>query len=78
MSGILAVLRVLISQSTEDIVLSRVHELSLSPHFLSCRTIRRLQQQGAAQCELPAAETLSNQEANGDAQKAPPEETFAR
>ncbi|XP_023820147.1 huntingtin isoform X4 [Oryzias latipes] len=77
-SGILAVLRVLISQSTEDIVLSRVHELSLSPHFLSCRTIRRLQQQGAAQCELPAAETLSNQEANGDAQKAPPEETFAR
>uniref|UniRef100_A0AAQ5WX50 Huntingtin n=1 Tax=Amphiprion ocellaris TaxID=80972 RepID=A0AAQ5WX50_AMPOC len=44
-SGILAVLRVLVSQSTEDIVLSRVHELSLSPHLLSCHTIRRLHQQ---------------------------------
>uniref|UniRef100_A0A8C5BH89 Huntingtin n=1 Tax=Gadus morhua TaxID=8049 RepID=A0A8C5BH89_GADMO len=39
-SGILAVLRVLISQSTEDIVLSRVHELSLSPALLGCPTIR--------------------------------------
>lgn len=38
-SGILAVLRVLVSQSTEDIVLSRVHELSLSPHLLSCHTL---------------------------------------
>uniref|UniRef100_A0A3B4T8R2 Huntingtin n=1 Tax=Seriola dumerili TaxID=41447 RepID=A0A3B4T8R2_SERDU len=44
-SGILAVLRVLVSQSTEDIVLSRVHELSLSPHLLSCHTIRNLHQQ---------------------------------
>ncbi|KAF6723879.1 Huntingtin, partial [Oryzias melastigma] len=77
-SGILAVLRVLISQSTEDIVLSRVHELSLSPHLLSCHTIRRLQQQSPAHCELPAAEAPSNQETNGEAQKAPPEETFAR
>uniref|UniRef100_A0A672GB75 Huntingtin n=1 Tax=Salarias fasciatus TaxID=181472 RepID=A0A672GB75_SALFA len=41
-SGILAVLRVLVSQSTEDIVLSRIHELSLSPHLLSCHTIRHL------------------------------------
>ncbi|CAB1327175.1 unnamed protein product, partial [Coregonus sp. 'balchen'] len=41
-SGVLAVLRVLISQSTEDIVLSRVHELSLSPLLLSCPTIRHL------------------------------------
>uniref|UniRef100_A0A8C3A9I3 Huntingtin n=1 Tax=Cyclopterus lumpus TaxID=8103 RepID=A0A8C3A9I3_CYCLU len=44
-SGIMAVLRVLVSQSTEDIVLSRVHELSLTPHLLSCHTIRRLHQQ---------------------------------
>uniref|UniRef100_A0AAX7T067 Huntingtin n=1 Tax=Astatotilapia calliptera TaxID=8154 RepID=A0AAX7T067_ASTCA len=43
-SGILAVLRVLVSQSTEDIVLSRVHELALSPNLLSCHAIRRLHQ----------------------------------
>ncbi|KAI4832597.1 hypothetical protein KUCAC02_015559, partial [Chaenocephalus aceratus] len=49
-SGILAVLRVLVSQSTEDIVLSR-------------RT-------------PPAADTLCSQD--GEAQKALPEETFAR
>uniref|UniRef100_A0A668A4P2 Huntingtin n=1 Tax=Myripristis murdjan TaxID=586833 RepID=A0A668A4P2_9TELE len=61
-SGILAVLRVLVSQSTEDIVLSRIHELSLSPHLLSCHIIRRLQQQ----------------KPNGEAPKALPEETFAR
>uniref|UniRef100_A0A673IQF8 Huntingtin n=1 Tax=Sinocyclocheilus rhinocerous TaxID=307959 RepID=A0A673IQF8_9TELE len=41
-SGILAILRVLISQSTEDIILSRIQELSLSPYLLSCPTIRRL------------------------------------
>uniref|UniRef100_A0A8B9HS88 Huntingtin n=1 Tax=Astyanax mexicanus TaxID=7994 RepID=A0A8B9HS88_ASTMX len=41
-SGILAILRVLISQSTEDIILSRVQELSLSPYLLSCSTIRQL------------------------------------
>ncbi|XP_047435100.1 huntingtin isoform X8 [Mugil cephalus] len=76
-SGILAVLRVLVSQSTEDIVLSRVHELSLSPHLLSCHTIRRLHQQSCSP-NGPPSDTLSNQEANGDAQKAPPEETFAR
>lgn len=41
-SGILAILRVLISQSTEDIVLSRIQELSFSPNLLSCQTINRL------------------------------------
>ncbi|KAG7222921.1 hypothetical protein INR49_015948 [Caranx melampygus] len=77
-SGILAILRVLVSQSTEDIVLSRVHELSLSPHLLSCHTIRRLHQQSPSPNDPPAADALSSQETNGDAQKAPPEETFAR
>uniref|UniRef100_A0A8C4F8Q7 Huntingtin n=1 Tax=Dicentrarchus labrax TaxID=13489 RepID=A0A8C4F8Q7_DICLA len=77
-SGILAVLRVLVSQSTEDIVLSRVHELSLSPHLLSCHTIRRLHQQSPSPNDPPIAETLGNQEPNGEAQKALPEETFAR
>ncbi|KAK2815696.1 hypothetical protein Q5P01_026163 [Channa striata] len=77
-SGILAVLRVLVSQSTEDIVLSRVHELSLSPHLLSCHTVRRLHQQRSSPCDLPAADILWNQEANGEEQKTPPEETFAR
>lgn len=76
-SGILAVLRVLVSQSTEDIVLSRVHELSLSPHLLSCHTIRRLHQHSPSPNGQPS-DTLGNQEPNGDAQKAPPEETFAR
>ncbi|KAG8015101.1 Huntingtin, partial [Nibea albiflora] len=76
-SGILAVLRVLVSQSTEDIVLSRVHELSLSPHLLSCHTIRRLHQHSPSPNE-PPTDLLSNLETNGDAQKALPEETFAR
>ncbi|XP_033480200.1 huntingtin isoform X2 [Epinephelus lanceolatus] len=77
-SGILAVLRVLVSQSTEDIVLSRVHELSLTPHLLSCHTIRRLHQQSPSPSDPPPADTLGNQEPNGEAQKALPEETFAR
>ncbi|XP_035993085.1 huntingtin isoform X2 [Fundulus heteroclitus] len=77
-SGILAVLRVLVSQSTEDIVLSRVHELSLSPHLLSCYTIQRLHHQSPSPGDPPAADPSCNQEANGDAQKVPPEETFAR
>ncbi len=77
-SGILAVLRVLVSQSTEDIVLSRIHELSLSPHLLSCHTIRRLHQQSPSPNDPPTADALGNQEANGEAQKAQPEETFAR
>ncbi|KFW04566.1 Huntingtin, partial [Eurypyga helias] len=41
-SGILAILRVLISQSTEDIVLSRIQELSFSPYLISCQVINRL------------------------------------
>ncbi|XP_012879339.1 PREDICTED: huntingtin [Dipodomys ordii] len=41
-SGILAILRVLISQSTEDIVLSRIQELSFSPYLISCPVINRL------------------------------------
>ncbi|KAM7009854.1 huntingtin isoform 2-T2 [Tautogolabrus adspersus] len=77
-SGILAVLRVLISQSTEDIVLSRIHELSLSPHLLSCHTIHRLHQQSPSQNEQTTIDTLCNQEPNNETQKAPPEETFAR
>ncbi|XP_044202216.1 huntingtin isoform X1 [Thunnus albacares] len=77
-SGILAVLRVLVSQSTEDIVLSRIHELSLSPHLLSCHTIRRLHQQNPSPNDPSAADVLGNQESNGEAQKALPEETFAR
>ncbi|KAF7652663.1 hypothetical protein LDENG_00093060 [Lucifuga dentata] len=76
-SGILAVLRVLVSQSTEDIVLSRVHELSLSPNFLSCQTIHHLHQQNSSTDDLSTV-TLGNQEPNGEEQRAPPEETFAR
>ncbi|XP_061534390.1 huntingtin isoform X8 [Phycodurus eques] len=77
-SGILAVLRVLISQSTEDIVLSRVHELSLSPHLLSCNTVRRLYQQSASPNAPPTLDSFAVQEPNGDSQKDLPEETFAR
>uniref|UniRef100_A0A8D3BJV3 Huntingtin n=1 Tax=Scophthalmus maximus TaxID=52904 RepID=A0A8D3BJV3_SCOMX len=77
-SGILAVLRVLVSQSTEDIVLSRVQELSLSPDLLSCHTIHRLHQQSLSPDDMAGADTLGNQETNGEAQKALPEETFAR
>ncbi|XP_061581985.1 huntingtin isoform X5 [Cololabis saira] len=73
-SGILAVIRVLVSQSTEDIVLSRVHELSLSPHLLSCHTIRHLHQQSPTDKDL----SFCNQDSNGETQKVPPEETFAR
>uniref|UniRef100_A0A3B3R269 Huntingtin n=1 Tax=Paramormyrops kingsleyae TaxID=1676925 RepID=A0A3B3R269_9TELE len=69
-SGILAVLRVLISQSTEDIVLSRVQELSLSPFLLSCATIQLLRQD--------AAPAPCSEEINGDSQRHLPEETFAR
>uniref|UniRef100_A0A8C9TDV1 Huntingtin n=1 Tax=Scleropages formosus TaxID=113540 RepID=A0A8C9TDV1_SCLFO len=69
-SGILAVLRVLISQSTEDIVLSRVQELSLSPFLLSCPAIERLRDD--------SHRTVPPEELNGDPQRPPPEETFAR
>lgn len=77
-SGILAVLRVLVSQSTEDIVLSRVHELALSPNLLSCHAIRRLHQHSPSPNDPPLADTIYKQETNGETQKAPPEETFAR
>ncbi|MGH0149362.1 UNVERIFIED_CONTAM: hypothetical protein FKN15_015158 [Acipenser sinensis] len=70
-SGILAILRVLISQSTEDIVLSRIQELSLSPYLISCANIERLRDYYS---QIPPLE-----EVNGDEQgKYPPEETFAR
>lgn len=75
-SGILAILRVLISQSTEDIILSRIQELSLSPYLLSCPTIRRL-----CDDDVPAPpETLpvAMEDANGETPRFPPEETFAR
>ncbi|KAG5845042.1 hypothetical protein ANANG_G00134640 [Anguilla anguilla] len=73
-SGILAVLRVLVSQSTEDIVLSRVQELSLSPSLLSCATIRRLRADGVP--TPPSCE--GGDGVDGEPQKCPPEETLAR
>ncbi|XP_035282540.1 huntingtin-like isoform X3 [Anguilla anguilla] len=73
-SGILAVLRVLVSQSTEDIVLSRVQELSLSPSLLSCATIRRLRADG-----IPTPPSCEGGDGvDGEPQKCPPEETLAR
>ncbi|KAL1023919.1 hypothetical protein UPYG_G00048960 [Umbra pygmaea] len=82
-SGILAVLRVLISQSTEDIVLSRVHELSLTPLLLSCPVIQRLHYDSSllSPQQLPPPTTLmpiapGSQELNGE--RVLPEETFAR
>ncbi|XP_042638571.1 huntingtin [Orycteropus afer afer] len=69
-SGILAILRVLISQSTEDIVLSRVQELSFSASLVSCPVISRLRGGGGD----PAPEEHSE----GAHTKNPPEETFAR
>ncbi|XP_052401425.1 huntingtin isoform X2 [Carassius gibelio] len=74
-SGILAILRVLISQSTEDIILSRIQELSLSPYLLCCPTIRRLRDDDPSPPEaLPPA----MEDANGEPQRVLPEETFAR
>uniref|UniRef100_A0A671P173 Huntingtin-like n=1 Tax=Sinocyclocheilus anshuiensis TaxID=1608454 RepID=A0A671P173_9TELE len=74
-SGILAILRVLISQSTEDIILSRIQELLLSPYLLSCPTIRRLRDDDPSP---PEALPPTMEDANGDPQRVPPEETFAR
>ncbi|XP_052432518.1 huntingtin [Carassius gibelio] len=74
-SGILAILRVLISQSTEDIILSRIQELSLSPYLLSCPTIRRLCDDDSSPPEVPPT---TMEDANGEPQHVPPEETFAR
>ncbi|XP_051558828.1 huntingtin-like isoform X3 [Myxocyprinus asiaticus] len=74
-SGILAILRVLISQSTEDIILSRIQELSLSPNFLSCPTIHQLREDDPSP---PVAQPTTMEETNGEPQRFPPEETFAR
>uniref|UniRef100_A0A8C2AEY1 Huntingtin n=1 Tax=Cyprinus carpio TaxID=7962 RepID=A0A8C2AEY1_CYPCA len=74
-SGILAILRVLISQSTEDIILSRIQELSLSPYLLSCPTIRRLCDDDPSPPEAPPT---TMEDTNGESQHVPPEETFAR
>ncbi|NXM50968.1 HD protein, partial [Gymnorhina tibicen] len=70
-SGILAILRVLISQSTEDIVLSRIQELSFSPYLISCQAINRLRC-GENNVSTPEDRTEVKQE------KYPPEETFSR
>ncbi|XP_027747233.1 huntingtin isoform X3 [Empidonax traillii] len=69
-SGILAILRVLISQSTEDIVLSRIQELSFSPYLISCQAITRLR----------CGENISTPEDHPEGKQAKylPEETFSR
>lgn len=69
-SGILAILRVLISQSTEDIVLSRIQELSFSPYLISCPVISRLR-------EGDSNSTLGER-SEGKQTKNLPEETFSR
>ncbi|XP_041524729.1 huntingtin isoform X2 [Microtus oregoni] len=69
-SGILAILRVLISQSTEDIVLSRIQELSFSPYLISCSVISRLR-------EGDGNSTLGEC-SEGRQTKNLPEETFSR
>ncbi|XP_067885348.1 huntingtin isoform X3 [Heterodontus francisci] len=70
-SGILAILRVLISQSTEDIVLSRVQELALSPYLISCQNISALRDRGN--------QTTPSEEQDEETQsKHLPEETFVR
>ncbi|XP_075050447.1 huntingtin isoform X1 [Mixophyes fleayi] len=70
-SGILAILRVLISQSTEDIVLSRIQELSFSPLLISCQNIVKLREQDNFH---PTSEDCADQ----NQIKVPPEETFSR
>ncbi|XP_066488921.1 huntingtin [Tiliqua scincoides] len=70
-SGILAILRVLISQSTEDIVLSRIQELSFSPNLLSCQTINRLRN-GESIITPTSEQTVEEQG------KYLPEETLSR
>ncbi|XP_012592808.1 huntingtin isoform X1 [Microcebus murinus] len=69
-SGILAILRVLISQSTEDIVLSRIQELSFSPYLVSCPVINRLRHGGS--------NSTSEEHSEGRQMKNLPEETFSR
>ncbi|XP_032843211.2 huntingtin isoform X1 [Tyto alba] len=70
-SGILAILRVLISQSTEDIVLSRIQELSFSPYLISCQAINKLRH-GENNVSTPEDCTEVKQP------KYLPEETFSR
>nr|AGS58213.1 huntingtin [Clarias batrachus] len=74
-SGILAILRVLISQSTEDIILCRIQELSLSPYLLSCSAICCLHNTDSSS---PTAPPTADVETNGEPQRFLPEETFAR
>ncbi|XP_023593769.1 huntingtin, partial [Trichechus manatus latirostris] len=69
-SGILAILRVLISQSTEDIVLSRIQELSFSPYLISCPVINRLREGGS--------NSTPEEHSEGRETKNLPEETFSR
>ncbi|ELW62765.1 Huntingtin [Tupaia chinensis] len=69
-SGILAILRVLISQSTEDIVLSRIQELSFSSYLISCPVINRLR-------DGDSNSTLE-EHSEGKQMKNLPEETFSR
>lgn len=69
-SGILAILRVLISQSTEDIVLSRIQELSFSPYLLSCPVITRLRDGDS--------NSMPEDHSEGRQVKNLPEETFSR
>ncbi|XP_016051293.1 PREDICTED: huntingtin isoform X2 [Miniopterus natalensis] len=69
-SGILAILRVLISQSTEDIVLSRIQELSFSPYLISCPMIHRLRDG-----DSDSVAEGHSEERQG---KSLPEETFSR
>nr|XP_023405447.1 huntingtin isoform X4 [Loxodonta africana] len=69
-SGILAILRVLISQSTEDIVLSRIQELSFSPYLISCPVINRLRE--------GSSNSMLEEHSEGRQTKNLPEETFSR
>ncbi|KAF7469065.1 hypothetical protein GHT09_019711 [Marmota monax] len=69
-SGILAILRVLISQSTEDIVLSRIQELSFSPFLISCQVINRLRDGDST--------STPEEHSEGKQMKHLPEETFSR
>ncbi|XP_041443627.1 huntingtin isoform X5 [Xenopus laevis] len=69
-SGILAILRVLISQSTEDIVLSRIQELSLSPKLICCQNILKLREG-----DNPLSAQVYPEQGDN---KPPPEETFSR
>ncbi|XP_066242929.1 huntingtin isoform X4 [Saccopteryx leptura] len=70
-SGILAVLRVLISQSTEDIVLSRIQELSFSPYLISCPVISRLR-------DGDSNSTPEEPSEGRQVKNSLPEETFSR